>query len=935
MVNKAFFSITSVCLLMVTLLSGLLSSCSEDNLATQEGTPSGYMTLYIQVGDAATRAEVDGEDYYNENAIKTVDLFFFNPAATESTPSIKVGHFNFTNTKGTATCSVKISLDDIPALFDANNKCRVYAAVNCAATTRLGSATIATLNNITIGTAAATGGFNTNTRQADFVMYGNSDDVTYEKSSNSATGTIKVKRVAAKIRVAVHIEDALYQDKASGTILQPDANETQAAFQARMDAAIAGGAAINKWTPELTNMQAYIVNGVNNARLDGQFKDSEGNDLLNPIHYFTAPTGSTGLMLRDPARTYPDIAEKPTGLPASPTYDDMTFTHYNWLPFYTYPNAWKNAADEEYGTYLTVVVPWMNVNDNNSTYQATYYQVPVTRDVTEIQSNHYYRIRLNIGVIGSFTSTEPLEIEASYDIEPWGEENIDIDINDIRYLVVNQTTWNMDGEESITIPFYSSHDVKVVDVKVTYFNFNDTWNEQGWYSGKVHERTFDESVNERTKTYNGGEGVYSYSIDQQNKTLTFNHPFIGWNEYSNNGRILNTNANASPTYFIKNENERVITPYEIEITIRHTDQNEGTQFEEKIIIHQKPSIYIEAEHNNGGANSSGRGGNIYTFVNGNNYGTNTATTNVVANEWDNVYTLTDSTGTNNNPNMYVIHITQLSPEEGKIYTLGDPRALERNINLTDDSFKKNAQGAYLVNPETRWGNSSFTNNTFARRSTFIWATSRTGTGSLLFPYSYTYITSMYQKPNNVGTNTTSLNGYTNNQNNLYYYYPADETKDKVGTKEDFIAPTFRVASSFGKTAWMSKESARLRCASYQEYGYPAGRWRVPTKAEIKYIVNLSAEGKIPVLFGNTADPTNEATYWSSTGAVGVVAATNVVRDIPDTDIELKGVRCVYDDWYWVKEDGTPDKCDMRVFTWGDKPKSNPQVEARLRKVIKK
>ena len=47
-------------------------------------------------------------------------------------------------------------------------------------------------------------------------------------------------------------------------------------------------------------------------------------------------------------------------------------------------------------------------------------------------------------------------------------------------------------------------------------------------------------------------------------------------------------------------------------------------------------------------------------------------------------------------------------------------------------------------------------------------------------------------------------------------------------------------------------SGYYRCAGYQEAGYPAGRWRVPTMAEINYIVQLSGWGVIPSLFSESS-----------------------------------------------------------------------------------
>ena len=68
---------------------------------------------------------------------------------------------------------------------------------------------------------------------------------------------------------------------------------------------------------------------------------------------------------------------------------------------------------------------------------------------------------------------------------------------------------------------------------------------------------------------------------------------------------------------------------------------------------------------------------------------------------------------------------------------------------------------------------------------------------------------------------TSLNGLNNLGNG---YKPAGEDAD------NYIAPIIKIASSYGKTVVLNYENAQKRCAAYQENGYPAGRWRLPTKA---------------------------------------------------------------------------------------------------------
>ena len=135
------------------------------------------------------------------------------------------------------------------------------------------------------------------------------------------------------------------------------------------------------------------------------------------------------------------------------------------------------------------------------------------------------------------------------------------------------------------------------------------------------------------------------------------------------------------------------------------------------------------------------------------------------------------------------------------------------------------------------------------------------------------------------------------------YYPTSANTANI------IAPKFRIASSYGKTSDISSADAKKRCASYQEDGYPAGRWRVPTKAEIKFMTQISAKGYIPALFNNGGY------YWNASGTMSVPNNNDGTVDEAtsagwNTSVF---VRCVYDEWYWT------DKCDRNTFTWGDKP----------------
>ncbi len=187
------------------------------------------------------------------------------------------------------------------------------------------------------------------------------------------------------------------------------------------------------------------------------------------------------------------------------------------------------------------------------------------------------------------------------------------------------------------------------------------------------------------------------------------------------------------------------------------------------------------------------------------------------------------------------------------------------------------------------------------------------------------------------TTNSDLLGWNNNWQRSYwtegsgtnhrlgYYRPGASTG-----VNNMIAPKIRIASSYGKVGNLEKQDARRRCASYQEDGIPAGRWRLPTFAEVRFIATLSSLGRIPILFSDE-ETTNGDYYWVSDGndTTGAALVDNVGSDRNVTFVSNHSydyrtdtyVRCVYDEWYWG--DATDDRpiSNKERFTWGD-PKTN-------------
>lgn len=152
---------------------------------------------------------------------------------------------------------------------------------------------------------------------------------------------------------------------------------------------------------------------------------------------------------------------------------------------------------------------------------------------------------------------------------------------------------------------------------------------------------------------------------------------------------------------------------------------------------------------------------------------------------------------------------------------------------------------------------------------------------------------------------------------LENYYPTSTEANAY----QVIAPKFRISSKLAGYSHSTPQGAAYRCASYQEAGYPAGRWRMPTTAEVLFVIRLQEDGKIENLFHGSR------TYLSATDRVQnndnnftLTKGHQVQQGQPNDDFS---VRCVYDEWYWGSEPEARKNADFNnyggyEFTWGDR-----------------
>lgn len=161
---------------------------------------------------------------------------------------------------------------------------------------------------------------------------------------------------------------------------------------------------------------------------------------------------------------------------------------------------------------------------------------------------------------------------------------------------------------------------------------------------------------------------------------------------------------------------------------------------------------------------------------------------------------------------------------------------------------------------------------------------------------------------------------TNTDRYLTNYYP---TRDD-GSADNVIAPEFMTSSGWsrGSSGTNQYDGIKRRAATYQELGYPAGRWRLLTKAEASIVASLNQAGKIPMLFSATFPYYVAGGYILTPTEGGAVSAINIYDYTTintSHESSRKGsARLCYDRWYWDQTQYP--KCANGTYTYGDMPR---------------
>ena len=526
------------------------------------------------------------------------------------------------------------------------------------------------------------------------------------------------------------------------------------------------------------------------------------------------------------------------------------------IPFYTYARSWEKGADN--AAYVTFEMPWGEDRDKDGkvdSYKTYYYQILVNGRGRNFVPNTWYDMIVRVGVLGSAVESLPKELEElSYYVLDWTTETS----NGNQGSGDRQEDVELEKYNYLEVPqtYIEMDNVSKVDIR---YNASHKIGVEWDKKGNKEVYGLDGKVNDMSALYiNNGSGE-PVAVNMEG-TITLKDP-----------TKPDANETAVVSQFKDNNNGLLTFEYELSpeiyspayvfITIWLDVNGDGVHDKDEILeqdvkIVMYPAIYII-------------GDNSYkysVFING-NYNSNRSGGGSLGYLKIAGQQVGKAAGDDANTYMHVISISAFNDQNYKFaynnnknkdteYIIGDPRVRSSyKLGVPDDNttVKQNADG---------W------------------------------------------------IKATDVNG---NVRNLEYYYPTD-TGDY---SYQVIAPKFRISSKLGGYSHSSPAGAAYRCASYQEHGFPAGRWRLPTTAEVLYIIELQRLGKIQQLFfGGT-------TYLTATDRVATDNNNNYTLTTGYPNDGTPSVRCVYDEWYWGSEREAIANTSLNQnggyqFTWGDR-----------------
>ena len=869
----------------------LLAACSRES--EEEVWEGPVIELDLSCVDPSTKAGSNGtepgENPYHENLIDWVDFYFYPDGVTSAQASYHIrkesGKRDSDVFRLTLTTN-QVNYRIFP-LSTNTEETLVFALVNADKTMldNLSDTSLDAIKEQVVSTDFVMDTQMTNHRQERFYMSGKTTLTLSGRNQKVVSqGRIELERYAAKITVSIKMGDEVRIATTKKNHHNEPVDEV--------------------WTPRPKKMSVYLVDGVNNVALSGL-----------PINQNGAATASYLSYRNKPMTFYDEVADI--------WYFDKDGDYYNTFPMYTYPYHWTAGSEEDNKRepYLKLVLTWdrQQVEDEGeilitAAQKEFYYKILIPQDrrggdfVNTFVRNNWYQYNIEVGVLGGDTDEAEVTVPASAFVVYWQNKELvmsQADIGNARYLSLDNDTYELNNQSTADAGYVSSHAIAYEVSSVTRPYYGTVSAGSGTLGATVCQANgtvlCDKGTTQikDTDLYAEGSLYLSYSEDQQ-KELNGGESWV-----SDTGTAIRL------SHALNNDYSNAMfdySPYTVLVSLWHKDDPAAQEYAKVLKFIQNPAVFIEAELNsdpivvrntwtpdakdqtawqnfdhNGYVFIDGARRMRYSLVfdkdgncvkvNGKNKTENGEYESlliIMRDSWG--YNISNKdTGpahkhlqwlqwrtvnyTGGSRVMYNITVSVLPDDdqvaEAKRFVIGDPRTVEVD-NLNNGVGELGEGGSVQnfgpINPDGQTD------------------TEKYGLG--------------YEPAFSEGVAM-----YGPSPRKLLWYHPADGG-DRT---KKMIAPAFRVASKFGGMEFGKADinAAIRKCATYQEDGYPAGRWRLPTMAEISFIASIQSQGTFAVLFEN------DNIYWSAHGAVKVSSGNATAQTVSSAL-----ARCVYDSWYW-------------------------------------
>lgn len=526
-------------------------------------------------------------------------------------------------------------------------------------------------------------------------------------------------------------------------------------------------------------------------------------------------------------------------------YEDYTYSH---VPFYSYPCSWSDLSD--YAASVVFRIPWRIVGSDD--YQWKKYQLSPNISTQELKRNNCYRMFVKVQSLGGADQEHEVIIpEADYVVIPWIEEAsgdgqgvVPGQLILYKYLVVDEPDQVLNNEETAYFTYVTSSPLS--SIKISKIEYYDNMQ-----ADPLQTQTLNTTITADSQTVSTNAGNITVSKETPG-LVTFYHSVS--NMYS-----------------------------AVKIYATITNGDACTQ---NIVIEQNPSIRLMRQ--------SGAAGDM--FVNGHfawvknaEFGTSYGTVRI--NRVNYNYSEYFHSNQGYNSSYYITNAG--TGGYGNIGSLPFNLAMTGNTTVSNDFFTTEITiSSFNSSNDTYTVNGSPVN--------YRIGDPRVKASEIYPDFSL----------NNYLSNET---GYGNTAVTTAWNSPADilicsqEEDDR-----NIISPRFLVSSGLTELLVGQIPTTFIdfvkRGASFQEAGYPAGRWRLPTEAEVAFIAARQADGTIPDIFNR------DVPYYCASGRWVIIPSTGTDLTF-GTDVnqritvwgsnyyiyELLDAKFVYDLWYWGDE----------------------------------